>query len=79
LGDSCKERIILDEVVMIVRDENGGVVLRRVSLPASGGGDSAVWREAIGSGEPASGTVTFSGDDPYHVYAVPVDRRVGQA
>ncbi|HET7273202.1 MAG TPA: HAMP domain-containing sensor histidine kinase [Rubrobacter sp.] len=78
LGDAYVEQLTLDGVVLIVRDGNGGI-LRRVNPPAKGRGDEAVWREAIGSGEPASGTATLSGDDPYYVYAVPVDPQAGQA
>ena len=72
LSDAYVEQLTLDGVVVIVRDGDGAV-LRRVDFPAKGGADSTVWREAIGSGEPVSGTAMLSGDDPYYVYAVPVD------
>ena len=78
LSDAYVQQLSLDGVVVIVRDGDGGV-LRRVNIPAKGDADSAVWREAIGSGEPASGTAMLSGDDPYYVYAVPVDPPEGQA
>jgi two-component system, OmpR family, sensor kinase len=78
LSDAYVEQLSLDGVVVIVRNGDGGV-LQRVNLPAKGRTDSAVWREAAGSGEPASGTAMLSGDDPYYVHAVPVDPPEGQA
>lgn len=71
LDNDYVDQLTLDGVVVIIRDENGEI-LRRVNLPAKKAND-ALWREAIGSGNPAAGTATFSGDDPYYVYAVPVD------
>jgi two-component system, OmpR family, sensor kinase len=78
LSDAYVGQLTLDGVVLIVRDGNGGI-LRRVNLPSKGSIDEAVWREAINSTEPASGTTTFSGDDPYYVYAVPLDPQAGPA
>jgi two-component system, OmpR family, sensor kinase len=78
LSDPYKDQLTLDGVVMIIRDENGGI-LQQANLPEGGEDDSIVWRAAINSGEPASRTATFSGDDPYYVYAVPVDQRAGPA
>ena len=72
LSQAYVEQLSLDGVVVIVRDGDGGV-LQRVNLPASGRIDSTVWRESIRTGSPASGTAMLSGDDPYYVYAVPVD------
>jgi two-component system, OmpR family, sensor kinase len=56
---------------VIVRDGNGEI-LQRVNLPAKGEAEEAIWREAISSGEAATGTAILSDDDPYYVYAVPV-------
>jgi two-component system OmpR family sensor kinase len=78
LSDAYKQQLTLDGVVMIVRDRDGGI-LQQVSLPEEGGDNSDVWRGSINSGEPASGTLTFTGDDPYYVYAVPLNQRAGQA
>ena len=72
LSGPYKDQLTLDAVLMIVRDEDGGI-LQQVNLPRAGEDQSTVWRAAIKSGEPASRTVTFSGDDPYYLYAVPVD------
>jgi two-component system OmpR family sensor kinase len=82
-GDEVSEddtQFALDGVVVIVRDATSGRVLQTMNLPVAGGGaDDAVWREALRSGEPASGTAQFSGDDPYYVYAVAVDPPSGPA
>jgi len=69
-GDDIEE-FTLDGVFVAVRDGSGGV-LSEVNLPARG--EDAVWRRALSAGEAASGTGRLSGDDePYYVYAVPVD------
>jgi signal transduction histidine kinase len=65
------EELTLDGVFVIVRDQEGRVLNETVNLP-SGGGDP-IWRRALDSGEPASGTAEFSGDEPNFIYAVPVD------
>jgi two-component system, OmpR family, sensor kinase len=78
LSDAYVGQLTLDGVVLIVRDGRGGI-LRRVNPPANDGSDGTLWREAISSGEPASGTTMLSGDDPYYVYAVPVDLQTGKA
>ena len=73
-SDAYKQQLTLDGVVMIVRDRDGKI-LQEVNLPASGGNDGPVWREALASNHSASGTATFSDDDPYYVYAVPVGKQ----
>lgn len=78
LGDAYVEQLTLDGVVLIVRDGAGGV-LRRVNPPAKGSVDEPVWREAVSSGKPATGTAALSGDDPFFIYAVPVDPQAGRA
>jgi two-component system, OmpR family, sensor kinase len=72
LGGDYVEQLTLDGVSVIVRDRSGKV-LRRENFPPEGEADEDVWREAIGSGEAAAGTAPLSDDDPYYVYAVPVD------
>ena len=71
------EEFTLDGVFVIVRDGEGRVLTETVNLP-SGDGDP-VWREALDSGEPASGTAELSGDDADFIYAVPVDPPRGRA
>jgi two-component system, OmpR family, sensor kinase len=71
------EEFTLDGVFVIVRDGEGRVLTETVNLP-SGDGDP-VWREAIDSGESASGTAELSGDDADFIYAVPVDPPRGRA
>jgi two-component system OmpR family sensor kinase len=78
LGDEYVEQLTLDGVSVIVRD-GGGRVLQTANLPAEGGANDPVWREAARSGKDASGTAVLSGDDPYHVHAVPVNPPSGPA
>ena len=77
LDEDDVEELTLDGVFVIVRDERGSVLTETVDLP-NGGGDP-VWRRALDTGEPASGTAQFSGDEPTYVYAVPVDPEEGRA
>jgi two-component system OmpR family sensor kinase len=76
-GDDIEE-LTLDGVFVIVRDGKGRVLTETIDLPNGGGGDP-VWRRALDTGEPASGTVLFSGEEPTYVYAVPVDPPDGHA
>jgi two-component system, OmpR family, sensor kinase len=77
LDDDDIEELTLDGVFVTVRDETGGVLTETVDLP-KGGGDP-VSRRALDTGEPASGTVQFSGEEPTYVYAVPVNPEDGRA
>ena len=67
------EELTLDGVFVIVRDAEGRVVTETVEIPSGDRGQDTVWRRALDSGEPASGTAEFSGEDPAYVHAVPVD------
>ncbi len=78
LSDAYVGQLTLDGVVLFVRD-GGGSVLRKVNPPANGATENVIWREAKNSGRPASGMATLSGDDPFYVYAVPVDPQAGPA
>nr|MDQ3589535.1 cell wall metabolism sensor histidine kinase WalK [Actinomycetota bacterium] len=71
LSNAYVEQLTLDGVVVIIRTDSGRI-LGTVNLPEEGDIADVVWREAIDSEEPASGEANIS-DDPYHVYAVPVD------
>ncbi len=77
-SDAYIEQLNLDGVSVIVR-EGSGEILRTENLPPGGRIEDAVWRKAVGSGEPASGTARLSSDDPYYVHAVPVDQPGGSA
>jgi two-component system OmpR family sensor kinase len=77
-GDDVEE-LTLDGVFVIVRDGEGRVLTETVNLPSEGGAGDRVWRRALVSGEHASGTVQFSGEEPDYVYAVPVDPTHGRA
>jgi two-component system, OmpR family, sensor kinase len=68
----------LDEVVVIVRD-GSGTVIETINFPREPGVNDVVWREALGTGKPASGTAQFAGGDPYYVQAVPVAPEEGPA
>jgi two-component system, OmpR family, sensor kinase len=78
-GDDIDE-LTLDGVFVIVRDGEGHILADTINLPADGGTKDPVWRRALDSGEHATGTVQFSGDEPpEYVYAVPVDPPKGRA
>ena len=72
------DELTLDGVFVLVRDERGRVLTRTVDLKGGEQRDT-VWREAARSGEAASGTAVFSGDESYYVHAVPVNPREGPA
>jgi signal transduction histidine kinase len=78
LSDAYVGQLTLDGVVLLIRDERGGVV-RKVNLPENGRIENLLWRKAQTSGKPSSGMATLSGDDPYYIYAVPVHTRAGAA
>jgi two-component system OmpR family sensor kinase len=73
------EELTLDGVFVIVRDGEGRVLTETVNLPSEGGAGDPVWRRAVDSGEPASGTAEFPGEEPDYIYAVPVDSPQGRA
>jgi two-component system, OmpR family, sensor kinase len=55
------EELSLDGVFVIARDERGRVLTETVDLSKGGGGDT-VWRRALDTGEPASGTALEPAD-----------------
>ncbi|HET6884719.1 MAG TPA: HAMP domain-containing sensor histidine kinase, partial [Rubrobacteraceae bacterium] len=59
-------------------DEQGRVLVDTADLAGQGKRREAIWRQALASGEAASGTVELSDDDHY-VYAVPVAPEEGPA
>jgi len=73
------EELTLDGVFVIVRDGEGRVLTETVNLPSEDGAGDPVWRRALDSGEPASDTAEFSGEEPDYIYAVPVDPPHGRA
>lgn len=68
------EQLTLDGVFILVRDTNGDILTQTVNLPSGGEGQDTVWRDAVDSGRPASGTADLSGESPDYVYALPVSR-----
>jgi two-component system OmpR family sensor kinase len=86
------ERFTLNGVVVIVRDEGGGVLARSSdpsgwTLPtensasqASGDDNSdPVWQRALAKNSPADGDAQLSSEAPDYVYVVPVDPPEGPA
>ena len=71
------KQLTLDGVFVIIRDGQGRALSETIGL-ASGAVDP-VWREALATGEPASGKARFSGDELDYVYAVPVHPQQGNA
>jgi two-component system OmpR family sensor kinase len=71
------EQLTVEGVFVIVRDRQGRALSDTIGL-ASGAVDP-VWREALATGEPASGKARFSGDELDYVYAVPVHPQQGNA
>ena len=69
----------LDGVFVIVRDGKGGVLPETVNIQPKDAAKDHVWQEALADGDPASGRAEITGDDPYYIYAVPVDPAHGDA
>jgi two-component system OmpR family sensor kinase len=68
------QELALDGVFVIIRDGEGRVLTDTLDLTSKGGAaEDPVWKKALDSGKPASGTAEMSGDDPDYIYAVPVD------
>ena len=71
------EQLTLEGVFVIVRDGQGRALSETIGLAP--GAVDPVWREALATGEPASGKARFSGDELDYVYAVPVHPQQGNA
>ena len=66
------DQLILDEVSVIIRDKDGGI-LQSKGLQAVSPADDNVWRNALEKKKPVGGKAVFAGDNDYYVVAVPVD------
>jgi signal transduction histidine kinase len=66
------DQLILDEVSVIIRDKDGGI-LQSKGLRAVSSADDNVWRNALKRKKPVGGKAVFGGDNDYYVVAVPVD------
>jgi two-component system, OmpR family, sensor kinase len=66
------DRLVLDEVGVIIRDKDGGI-LQSKGLPAVSSTDSHVWRHALKKKNPDHGHAVIAGDNDYYDVAVPVD------
>jgi two-component system, OmpR family, sensor kinase len=74
------ELLTLDGVFVTLRDGSGNVLTETVNLPADAEASDTAWRRALDSGDGASGTVDFFGEeDSVYVYAVPVEPPSGPA
>jgi len=77
--EDADPQLLEDGVALIVRDESGDALLK-YNLPDRGKAhDGPVWRKAVRSEDPAFGFVRLAADNPYYVYAVPVDPPNGPA
>jgi signal transduction histidine kinase len=66
------DQLILDEVGVIIRDKDGGI-LQREGLQAVSSADDNVWRKALKKKKAVRGKAVFAGDNDYYVVALPVD------
>jgi two-component system, OmpR family, sensor kinase len=66
------DQLILDEVGVIIRDKDGGI-LQREGLQAVSSADDNVWRRALKKKKAVRGKAVFAGDNYYYVVALPVD------
>jgi two-component system, OmpR family, sensor kinase len=66
------DQLILDEVSVIIRDKDGGI-LQSKGLQAVSPADDNVWRNALKRKKPVGGKAVFGRDNDYYVVAVPVD------
>ena len=79
-NDDIEQLLTLDGVFVILRDGSGNVLTETVKLPADAEASDTAWRRALDSGDGASGTVDFFGEeDSVYVYAVPVEPPSGPA
>lgn len=73
LGHDEVERLTLDGVFVIIRDQHGRVLGQTVNLAAPDQRRDTVWQKALETGRPAGGTVSLSTSAPDYIYAVPVN------
>jgi hypothetical protein len=64
------DQLILDEVGVIIRDKDGGI-LQREGLQAVSSADDNVWRRALKKKKAVRGKAVFAGDNYYYVVALP--------
>jgi hypothetical protein len=69
----------LDGVFIIVRDGEGRVLHDTLNQGSNGVPENPVYKKALDSGKPVSGTLEMPGEYPEYVYAVPVDPQRGDA
>ena len=82
LDDEEAEELALVGVFAVVRDGEGRILAQTVELESNEGESDPVWREALESGQPESGTVELSREDEgdtEYVHAVPVNPSYGPA
>src|SRR5919112_2573241 len=66
------DQLVLDEVNVIIRDKDGGI-LKREGLQAVNSADDNVWPKALKKKKAVRGKAVFAGDNFYYVVALPVD------
>ncbi len=79
LGKGDMEQLILNGVFIVVRDGHGHILKGTVNPGKEHKASDGVWRRALNSGKPASGTASLSRQAPDYVYAVPVHPGNGPA
>lgn len=79
LSEEETEQLTFGGVFVVVRDGQGRVLERTVSLVAlEEEAQDDVWRRALKTGEPVGGSASLSPSAPDYVYAVPVDTPDGE-
>ena len=66
------DRLVLDEVGVIIRDKDGSI-LQNKGLPAASSVHAHVWRHALKTKNRTHGHAVIAGDNDYYDVAVPVD------
>jgi len=72
LSEGDVEELTPYGVFTIVRGEEGRILFKTESLKIQNGHSDTIWREALGSGTPASGEADLSPAAPDYIYAIPV-------
>lgn len=75
-GDEA-ELLTRDGVFLVVRDREGDILARTTELVGEKAAGDPLFKRALATGEPASGTAQLSGEAPDFVHAVPVDPEEG--
>lgn len=78
LDEDEEERLTVDDVFIVVRDDSGNIVARSENFTVASNPSDGVWRSALDSGEPASGDTSLTEESPEYVRAIPVSPEVDE-